>query len=47
MANTVGEKELKTSWDETTASDETKRVGHRQDLEAEQNVLMKNDLVGL
>lgn len=33
MANTVGEKELKTDWDELTASDSTKAVGHEQTLE--------------
>lgn len=32
MANTKGEKELKTSWDELTASDKTKAVGHKQNL---------------
>ena len=34
MANTVGEKELKTDWDELTASDSTKAVGHKQTLVA-------------
>ena len=32
MANTLREKELKTSWDELTASDSTKAVGHEQTL---------------
>jgi len=32
MANTIGEKELKESWDELTASDPTKAVGHEQSL---------------
>lgn len=32
MANTIGEKELKTDWDELTASDETKFIGHEQTL---------------
>lgn len=32
MANTVGEKELKTSWDEQTANDSTKFIGHTQNL---------------
>ena len=36
MANTIGEKELKTSWDELTASDETKFIGHEQTLVAEE-----------
>ena len=35
MANTIREKELKTSWDELTASDSTKAVGHKQTLVAE------------
>ena len=34
--NTIGEKELKISWDELTASDSTKAVGHKQSLEAEE-----------
>ena len=32
MANTIKEKELKTSWDELTASDSTKAVGHVKNL---------------
>jgi hypothetical protein len=28
MANTSGEKELKTSWDPQTAADSTKAIGH-------------------
>lgn len=36
MANTVGEKELKTYWDELTASDSTKAVGHEQTLVPEE-----------
>jgi hypothetical protein len=39
MANTKGEKELKTSWDELTASDETKRVGHVKNLIPEEQSL--------
>ena len=34
MANTIGEKELKTDWDELTASDPTKAVGHEKTLVA-------------
>jgi len=30
--NTIGEKELRTDWDELTASDSTKYVGHEQSL---------------
>lgn len=40
MANTVGEKELKTDWDELTASDETKAVGHEQTLRAEEGTFV-------
>jgi len=32
MANIFKEKELKTSWDELTASDSTKAIGHKQTL---------------
>ena len=39
MANTKGEKELKTSWDELTASDSTKAVGHEQTLVPEEKSL--------
>ena len=30
--NTIGEKELKISWDKLTASDSTKAIGHKQSL---------------
>lgn len=36
MANTHGEKELKTSWDELTASDSTKAIGHQKNLTPEE-----------
>ena len=36
MENTIGEKELKTSWDALTASDSTKAVGHKQTLRPEE-----------
>ena len=36
MANTIKEKELKTSWDELTASDSTKAVGHLKNLMPEE-----------
>ena len=36
MANTIKEKELKTSWDALTASDSTKAVGHIKNLIAEE-----------
>ena len=47
MANIAGEKELKTSWDSLTASDETKRVGHEQTLKAEEGSLVsRRDKIG-
>lgn len=39
MANTIGEKELKTDWDELTASDSTKFIGHEQTLVPEEQDL--------
>jgi hypothetical protein len=39
MANTIGEKELKTDWDELTASDSSKAVGHEQTLTPEEGDL--------
>jgi len=36
MANTHREKELMTEWDELTATDETKFIGHKQSLVAEE-----------
>jgi hypothetical protein len=48
MANTVKEKELKTNWDELTASDETKYIGHEQTLRAEEGTFVsKRDCVGI
>jgi len=38
--NTIGEKELRTDWDELTASDSTKDVGHEQTLVAEEGSLV-------
>ena len=40
MANTIGEKELRTDWDALTASDSTKAVGHKQNLVPEQGTLV-------
>lgn len=40
MANTIGEKELKTDWDELTASDSTKAIGHEQTLKAEEGSII-------
>jgi hypothetical protein len=48
MAYKAGAKELKTDWDELTASDETKYVGHEQTLrptEADKTYL--RDRVGI
>ena len=47
MANTHGEKEIKTSWDSLTASDSTKAVGHEQNLIPEQSFVPKRYKVGL
>jgi hypothetical protein len=40
MANEVGEKELRTDWDATTAADSTKAIGHEQSLVAEEGSLV-------
>ena len=47
MANTIGEKELRTSWDELTASDSTKAIGHEQTLKPEQSFVPARYKVGL
>ena len=47
MANTVGEKELKTDWDELTASDSTKAVGHKQTLEPENSIVPQRYKAGI
>lgn len=48
MANTIKEKELKNSWDELTASDNTKAVGHIQTLEPEESsILSQRDNIGI
>ena len=47
MANTIGEKELKTDWDSLTASDSTKAVGHVKNLVPEKSYVRKNDKVGI
>jgi hypothetical protein len=48
MANTAGEKELKTNWDSLTASDSTKAVGHKQTLRAEEGTIVsRRDSVGI
>lgn len=48
MAYTIKQKELKTSYDELTASDETKAVGHKQTLEAEEgSFIPQRERVGI
>ena len=47
MANTIGEKELKTSWDAQTAADATKFIGHETSLKAEQSSVPARYKVGL
>jgi hypothetical protein len=47
MANTIGQKELKTSWDELTTIDSTKYIGHEQTLEPERSFVNKKDKVGI
>ena len=47
MANTIKEKELKTSWDELTTSDSTKAVGHEQTLIAEKSFVAERKLEGI
>ena len=48
MANTIGEKELRTDWDELTASDPTKFIGHEQTLVPEEADLTNvRDRVGI
>ena len=46
MANTHGEKELKTDWDALTASDSTKAVGHTKNLIPEESHVSEKDKVG-
>ena len=47
MANTIGEKELKTDWDELTASDSTKAVGHKQTLVPENSIVPQRYKAGI
>jgi hypothetical protein len=47
MANTAGEKELRTDWDELTASDSTKAVGHIKNLVPEKSFVPQRNMVGL
>jgi hypothetical protein len=47
MANTHGEKELRTDWDALTASDSTKAVGHAQSLKAEVSNVEERYLKGI
>lgn len=47
MANTKGEKELRTDWDQLTESDSTKYIGHEQSLVPESSIVSKKDLTGV
>jgi len=47
MANTKGEKELRTSWDEQTASDSTKFIGHIKNLIPEKSFVPQRKKAGL
>jgi hypothetical protein len=47
MANTIGEKELKTDWDELTASDPTKAIGHEKNLIPEKSYVPSRYRVGI
>jgi hypothetical protein len=47
MANTCGEKELKTDWDEQTANDSSKAIGHVKNLVAEKSFVPARYKVGL
>jgi len=47
MANRIGDKELKTDWDELTASDSTKAVGHAQTLEPQTSFISNKKKVGI
>ena len=47
MANTHGEKELRTDWDELTASDSTKAVGHVQNLVPGTSLIPERQKVGI
>jgi hypothetical protein len=47
MANTHGEKELKTDWDSLTTSDSTKGIGHKQTLEARNSLILENGKEGI
>jgi hypothetical protein len=40
MANTIREKELREDWDELTASDSTKFIGHEQNLVPEEGTFV-------
>lgn len=47
MANTHGEKELKTDWDALTASDSTKGIGHIKNLIPEESNILTKDREGI
>jgi hypothetical protein len=47
MANTIGEKELRTNWDALTASDATKFIGHEQTLVPEKSFVLERYKAGV
>jgi len=47
MANTKGEKELKTSYDELVVLDPTKYIGHEQNLVPEKSFVPARYKVGM
>lgn len=48
MASGIKTKEIKSSYDELTASDNSKKVGHKQQLEAEEgSIVRKIERVGM
>ena len=47
MANRIGDKELKTDWDERTAADPTKAPGYNMALMPQKSFIPKRKRVGL
>jgi hypothetical protein len=47
MASTAGEKELKTNWDELTASDSSKKIGHKQNLTSKKSNVLDREREGI
>lgn len=44
---TAGQKGIKTSWDELTATDSTKYIGHEQTLKAEKSYVIERNKAGI